>query len=786
MKSILLFVERSFNTLRYNGFYIFLSLLFPYIIWKFDAGKEIIVSMTEQEFSLNIALSLVTFSASCLSIWCIPTLAIRFFQFVTGDKDKTKNAVHKEEIRNCLYQQLINVYNGKRLNTKGCKINDEFYKSQLPIRYFAVAPWGLFVLSCIQVFQSNAIMVGGLLLLIALIILIDRFKLKLVSFYEFLLGGSKKQYIVETFVVRYKLLGLLFLGFIVLLFFSLKGAETHQLKWFLILLNFFFLLVFYSFLLYLENSKLEQYVSRDKSNKAQSAPASKLNLPYRISNINYRILLVYLIAAIVVFYFLNQTQLIEYLSPVVIIVTMATALIIFFEFFFTSQLLLIYIVKETVCEVPECSLSIYRDRPGELMPFLLKIYRFVLLVIILVVVNLYFFSSSNSHRIRKEVAKTGAFIPELLRPTLTGYFNDWYKNRNITGNDSVVYLISGQGGGSRAAAWFFMNMSELDSKDSNFFKKVFSISTVSGSSTGANMFLASRFKGFRLSGNNIKEKVTGLYGRNYMSSCFFGVMLGDFIESIFDAGDEFPRDRNYHLQKEELAAFEQTFDTTANDFFENDFMWQYTIPDQHWPLFFLNTTVVNFGTRAVFSPVKMNDFSIARDLYLEFKKSTCNDGDNIPLVTCVNQSQAFPILSAYNYMDCIGRLGDGGISENSGCATTLEIYKQLRRYCDSNNLSNVKFVCLNITNGSLTENFKVEYSKASIFNTLSAAINSPFDGSETYAYKNLTREINYMNKGDIVIDCSLDSSITLTRTMSKKAVEGMYNIMKVKKFALPK
>jgi hypothetical protein len=200
----------------------------------------------------------------------------------------------------------------------------------------------------------------------------------------------------------------------------------------------------------------------------------------------------------------------------------------------------------------------------------------------------------------------------------------------------------------------------------------------------------------------------------------------------------------------------------------------------------INTTIVNFGTRGVFSPVKMDSFSIARDLYGEFKNDRCNGGDNLPTVACVNQSQAFPILSAYNYMSCIGRMGDGGISENSGCATTLELYQALRQYCDKDTAKkHIKIICLNITNGSLDSPFKASYKKASIFNTVAAAANSPFDGSETYAYKNLERQIKYINKGDTVTNLSLDTSITLTRTLSKESVATMYGKMPRSKFKLP-
>jgi len=649
----------------------------------------------------------------------------------------------------------------------------------------------LFIITCLQVFVNNAIMVAGLLLIIATVAFVDWKRNAVVKRFEWLVmkGNTHSK---ETFIRRYWLLIAAYYTVIVAIILIMKGsADIVLMKWLLCILNFLLLVIFYSFLLYMENSHLEKYTDRYKKRST--------NLSFRISNINYSILLIYLVAAMITFYYLNQYQRIEYISPVIVIVTMCTSLIVFFELFFTSQLLLVRIVRQPGCEIHDCSLLANQAAIKDGKVSALKAYRFVLIGLVIIVVNLYFFSSANSHRIRITEAKKDDYIADSLRPVLTDYFQNWFKERKAAPGDSVVYLISGQGGGSRAAAWFYMTMTDLSNGDPDFFNKVFSISTVSGSSTGADMFLATKYFGLSVAPDQVDTVTSGLYGRNYMSSAFYGLMFGDFAESIFDMAKPFPRDRNYHLQKEEQNAFNETFKRHDGKlFFEQDYLHPYLDrPHRHWPLFFLNTTIVNFGTRAFFSPVRMDSVSVARDLYGEFKNNACNAHNNLPLVACVNQSQAFPILSGYNYLECIGRLGDGGISENSGCATTLEVYQKLRHYCDTSRLmKHVKFICLNITNGSLDSDFKVSYEKASIFNTVSAAVNSPFDGSETYAYRNLEKQVRYLQgfndsngvhrNRDTVVNFSLDTSVTLTRTLSKQSVEFMYSRMKAKKFSLPK
>lgn len=190
------------------------------------------------------------------------------------------------------------------------------------------------------------------------------------------------------------------------------------------------------------------------------------------------------------------------------------------------------------------------------------------------------------------------------------------------------------------------------------------------------------------------------------------------------------------------------------------------------------------GTRGVFSPVKLEGVSLARDLYKEFKNEDCNGGFNIPLTTCVNQSEAFPLVSAYNFMDNVGRFIDGGLYENTGCATTLEIYQILRAHLNSTNDSTVKqlkIVLYNFINSSVSDDHTVAYKNASILNSLTAITNTPFGGHQNFAFHNLSRQVSYNNqlsKGkDTVINIPLNESVTLTRCLSDSTIRRMYRYL---------
>jgi hypothetical protein len=771
---LLISIEKIYNSVRYNGFYILISLLFPIVIWKLDAGEEIIISMTETAFWQNILLSLTAFAALAFSVWCIPTLAIKFFQVVANYKDSNNDIEKNNQLKHCLFKQLIFVYNGLNENdssdskgqsdTSPC-ISTAKKRLQIAMRYFAIAPWILFILTCIKIFFKEFAFIWVVVLLIAAILffliwIIDKNKTWVTKVFRKMFTSSNSDVIrpnrfnVPIFMVLIVIVSTWIFFFVVQNKMHAEGSHL-SLKWIMIILHTICLLASYGFIVFMENEKFERKTA------------------YKISNESYRWLIIFLVMCISSFYFLNEMQFIQYVSPINVIIIIATAFIVFFEFFFTSQQLLISIVKRLCTLQPNC-----HRISKKYNSIRLQAYKYVLVGLLFWLTYQFFFSSLNSHRIR--VSSTTLKVTK-ERQDLTDYFENWIQTRNIASDDSVVYLISGQGGGSRAAAHFFMTMGMLEKNDSNFFKKVFCISTASGSTSGAQMFLASKYYGKIYSSTDfIGDKGIKLYSKNYMSSAFFGLMVGDGIEHFTSLNDLFPHDRNYHLQKEELDGFNQVFNINGRDFFENDYMFPYVDKTKHWPLFMINTTVVNFGVRGLFSPVKTN-FSLARDLYGHFIANHCNDKKDLPLVTCVNQSQAFPILSSYNYMECTGRLADGGIVENTGCATTLEVYEALRRHCCKMNRKGIRIICLNFYNSKLEEDFKAPFKKASVLNTLTAAIHSPFDGAQFYAYKNLSKKIAYLNSlnlginsRDTVVDFGLDTAITLTRTLSRDAAKRIF------------
>lgn len=305
------------------------------------------------------------------------------------------------------------------------------------------------------------------------------------------------------------------------------------------------------------------------------------------------------------------------------------------------------------------------------------------------------------------------------------------------------------------------------------------------------MFLADRYLQVPQHAASVVPRMKAIYGKNYLSSSFWGVLIGDSFEGakheVFNrlTGKQgaSPKDRNYYFQEEEVSGYTNATPSITpneiNHFFKADYLTPYVAPaalHPGLPLFFINSAIVETGERGVFSPVDLNGFSLATDLYGLFKQH--HPQYNIPLITCVNQSQAFPVINAYNYLDGAGRLIDGGIYENSGTTTTLEVYETLRRHLatrqDTSHI--IRLVCINIVNTNMdTAKDTVRFRPASVLNTLTAAFQSPFGGHEQFSYRNIMRRVS---APDTVFSFTLDRPVPLTRMLQPSAIDTMYTALR--------
>jgi len=755
------FLLKLFNTVKRNVFYILLSLLVPVILWKVQVGRDIIVNLAEQgqHNYLNIPLLIASFSLLALSNWVIPVLAIDIWKLVMRRRANSQ----------ALYGGLIGLYNGDSVAGKG----------QLPIRYFASLPWVIFLYVAVHSLVPDRpfIAFATLVALALSVFLLDwAYRGKRVpklfqglwnNVAETKAGNRAK---ALRYVVVMSMVFALFLIVVGTFGFWLRN-DHGGLTALVIVANFIGLLANYAYMKFAENVDVRV-----------------VSLSYFVSKYIHILSLSFMVVVAVLLQTSNGRSWpieIGSFSPIFILITAISLYLFLADVLVTTQLNITTIfnsdpVKYSRGHQPASGASVW--------------YQPLIRLIALGFVFVFFFNSINSHRIRKTAVPHRHSYTATERPALTAYFDQWAASRMVSPGDTLdVYLVSGQGGGSRAAVWFFMAMNYLDSLKSTpstrFSDRVFSISTVSGSTSGAAMYLADRYLGVTQQAPSMATRMKAIYARNYLSSSFWGLLVGDGYEgfkhealgNLIGKRTAFPKDRNYYFQQEEIQGYQNATPTVAankiNAFFNGDYLAPYAAEDPavlstKLPLFFINSAVVETGERGVFSPVDLTSFSLGTDLYGLFRQH--NPNHDIPFVACVTQSQAFPVINAYNYLEGAGRLIDGGIYENSGTATTLEIYEALRRHVAArrDNAGAIRFICINIVNTNMeAAKDAVRFRPASVLNTLTAAFQSPFGGHEQFSYRNILRRVS---PPDTAFSFPLDRPVPLTRMLQPAAIDTMY------------
>jgi hypothetical protein len=382
------------------------------------------------------------------------------------------------------------------------------------------------------------------------------------------------------------------------------------------------------------------------------------------------------------------------------------------------------------------------------------------------------FSWASDHNIRNNVE-----IPySLQRSTLSTYYKDWKLKNNIKPNQEIV-LICGQGGGSRAGAWTYANLMKI------YDAPIFAISTVSGSSNGANNFITQKSIDLILNKRNLDSNfIYKLYNYNYLSHAFYGLLFKDGV-----LGFKLLQDRNYFHQEDEIDAFISAYNIdkrpeisdSIEKFCYQDLIAKYHDPRLQYklPLHFINTAITQTGKRGVFSPVVMDTnqvFLTAKDVYDKFKK--INPSKALLSHTAVDASQSFPFTSAYQYLENCGNLIDGGLYDNTGANTLLEIYMALKTIDPKQ-----KFRILAIQSND-SDNKNTLETQSLIKSTIKSLSSSPFSGHAYYWNKAL-KQICDQNKDTLQsIDLSVlnkdKNEIALGIYLSNKTVERINNASK--------
>lgn len=315
---------------------------------------------------------------------------------------------------------------------------------------------------------------------------------------------------------------------------------------------------------------------------------------------------------------------------------------------------------------------------------------FLLFVIIIV------FSVSNDNDVIQIIKADTEHDQSSVRPSLEEHFAHWYQSSHrpwqhvkTVNRKEPIYIIAGEGGGSRASFWTSGMLSKLDSAIEEFQSRVFIMSTVSGSSVGAGIYNASSLKMSKMN----PDTIHAIAGGDYLSPINLTLVSGEIIQGVIPIG--IPKvDRAKYLEDAWSKQFallhgDNNLDKSVLHLWEDD---PYALP-----INVFNTVVAETGQKGYISPLKL-ELPDVLDVLEEVPYE-------IPLKTSMSLSARFPFFTSTGtikdketWTEPRLSLTDGGYYENTGIETAIDLYNRLNAMRTDSTYSNVSFIIIFIQN----------------------------------------------------------------------------------------
>jgi len=363
------------------------------------------------------------------------------------------------------------------------------------------------------------------------------------------------------------------------------------------------------------------------------------------------------------------------------------------------------------------------------------------------------------------ITETEASLPESGRVAFNKYLETWLADRGIqqagqqdsaatTSRPYPVFLVLGEGGGSRAAFWTNLVLTTLqDTTRGTFAEHCLAITSVSGSSFGSASFIAMleaarEAGGAPESGLAPQMVQAGAFKKNYLSTSLLYFLGADFWRTIFPPlyGVTGRRDRAYWLEEEWTEGVRQTVQRVHPGAAGLPYLRRpYT---RYWydasgnvrtdlPLYLPNSTHVASGNRVVISPVTF--LQPRQDQPEDFFGLMGNNSRDISLVTAALLSARFPYINPAGKLPNQHQLVDGGYYDNIGGTTAAELLGKINQFLVDRDLSDrVEVHLMFIFNG---DDSPPSFSLVSqLMAPISAIGGAPFGGHTEYWNKELVEE----------------------------------------------
>jgi hypothetical protein len=307
--------------------------------------------------------------------------------------------------------------------------------------------------------------------------------------------------------------------------------------------------------------------------------------------------------------------------------------------------------------------------------------------------------------------------PISARPALSAWVGTWLEARADTAGAPIpVYIVAAEGGGSRAAYWTCAVLQQLEAELAFFPDNLLGVSSVSGGTVGAGFYLANRQLRNEGHGPLSDSLLLEAVGHDLLSPLLSGFFFSDLAQQFLPVPIGL-WDRSRRLEHAMINAFAaEGVDATANPLSRPSMAGTGDLP-----LHLINSTIVESGTKGVWSAVRLDDekFAEATDLAAWLGRDVGR------AMTLVNSAR-FPLVTPGGEMRdtnryTLGHIVDGGYFENTGIETAYALLRCLDDYRDS---LNIEPVFIYIQNSREDEFFKPASSTLTASNPLRVFYNA--------------------------------------------------------------
>lgn len=717
---LVLLGSKIYNTLIQNWLYLVLAFIAPLLILYVSQGQEIILSLFHPSQYINLFFILISFILIFFFIWVIPSYGIELALFIQSvfSKKNPGPSLTKEDI----FKRLAFLYNSNLSK-----------KPVFPIRKFGGIPLLVFLFSLGLVYWEP--MKSFFLFFIFLLISLTVIEMCRKTFVRFSTKSLRDKPFLGYFGHLILILGA------TLCWRLDSGPSVLPMGYTLAMICIWMLFIYNDLFQYLIENLSSTQGTENLNDTNQMNTAVKIQNFYSKSKNVYTVAILVLVGFIICFACLQYFMRLHFVSAILILNICFTLYIALIDLFLKTPKDVFLLLAEEQFDADKMrNLTKAAHLPELRMNHTNKLYlffNFLNIVIIFISINTIFINSINDHKLYKLKTDKDSSRQFNRTDSLLSYFTKWLEYKSFP---DTVHLVIASGGGSRAGYWTGITLDSMARKDTNFRKNLFAISTISGSSSGANMVLNKWF----LEANNstkpdsplIQTYWKNLYSYNYLSSSVWGLLFSDGIRGWMSGDDDYDKDRNYYHELDEVNAFKVNYPKEYHSIIDanmhGDYMlkWKDQTKRFDLPIHMVNSATTQAGKRAIVVPYTFSDsiHTTAIDLYGAFQRNTgttCTPYQ-LPMIACVKISESFPIISAYSYLNGVGNLIDGGLYENTGSNTMYELYAYLKEKFPKQ-IFKVYFVLNSDVNNCNTRPLN-----SVLINTFNSISSTPFSGHSYY------------------------------------------------------